>query len=307
MDRNNYINSDHVEVYKEFNNELKEISEIINKYTEINEVLILAEGMIDIDLAKFISNLKTKKIKKLSIEYCGNEAMKELCNFFRNNIHLIQLNIKSEKDDNILFENELKTIINLKHIELNCSLNIENISKIIQNCKYLEYIKFPYQSTIFSYRHHIKNHKFLKVLDFKNISTGWFLLYEILIKNTNIIGIKNIDRTQPYIEKIELLLDLNINWKLEIDEASYEMIREKINLKEGLNERISFFCDKSKKKVVTLSETSFLYWVLNHFFPKDIILIILKQSYWVKILNEDDKFVFYKWRKFNSIKIKSFK
>ena len=62
-------------------NELKEISEIINKYTEINEVLILAEGMIDIDLAKFISNLKTKKIKKLNIEYCGNEAMKELCNF----------------------------------------------------------------------------------------------------------------------------------------------------------------------------------------------------------------------------------
>jgi len=81
MDRNNYINSDHIEVYKKFNNELKEISEIINKYTEINEVLILAEGMIDIDLAKFISNLKTKKIKKLNIEYCGNEAMKELCNF----------------------------------------------------------------------------------------------------------------------------------------------------------------------------------------------------------------------------------
>jgi len=147
----------------------------------------------------------------------------------------------------------------------------------------------------------------LKVLDFKNISTTLVLLYEILIKNTNIIGIKNIDRNHPYMEKIELLLDLNNNWKLKINEASYEMIREKINLKEGLNERISIFCDKSRKKVVTLAETLFLYFVLNHFFPKDINLIILKQSYWVTILNENDKFVFYKWRKFNYIKIKSFK
>jgi hypothetical protein len=303
-----------IELNNDFETHLKELD--LSDFIHLRRINIKLNEEKDYDneISDFIDNIRLKlnitTFEIIHIPLSSKKIYKSLRNFIENS-NLKKL-ILSE---NMLYQTNINKLI--KSISKNKSITYldlsynefeeDTLSDIIDECKSLKTIIFDSNNIGYDIPNtsiSIKNNNNLKKLSVQECSFDKYDLFDSLKYNFSLTELRfsqeeHPDDRDPIIDaKIQCLLDLNKNWELKIDEASYPMICEKIKLINDSDD-ITIFSDKSKKNKIKSTDTYFLYWILNHHFPKDIIWIILEYSWWLIILNEN-KIEYQIWKNIKS-------